>query len=419
LAFPERLLSEDEELIYDLRPHWLTLVVPVLLTVAVVVAVGAAWVVMPAGDLQQPARMAVGVIGLAVLLATVVGRVLRWATTHFVLTTERLIFRSGVVAKFGREIPLERINDVTFSQSLFERMIGAGDLLLESAGEHGQSRFSNIRDPEAVQLEIYRQMEANDRRRAGYATTRPHPAAADRTPTPPGPPHPPANSPRRPGAPGRPPRPRRRHRGGVPAYEARAAGPDVAGGATFALGGALRQRTQAVEGEVTGADLQFREFFAAEYGRLRGLGYLLTSDWGQAEELAQDALVRTYRAWPRVRGHDRPGAYARKVLVNRHRSLLRRAKVEARHLAGRRVEEAVQPELGTDGLVLWSAVRRLPARQRAVLVLRYHQDLPEAEVARLLGLPLGTVKSLAHRGLARLRAELGSPAMEEIRGNLE
>ena len=195
MAFPERLLSEDEELIYDLRPHWLTLVVPVLLTVLVVLAVGAAWVVMPAGDLQQPARMAVGVLGVAVLLATVVGRVLRWATTHFVLTTERLIFRSGVVAKFGREIPLERINDVTFSQSLFERLIGAGDLLLESAGEHGQSRFSNIRDPEAVQLEIYRQMEANDRRRAGYAATQPHPAVydhagpptphADRTPTPP------------------------------------------------------------------------------------------------------------------------------------------------------------------------------------------------------------------------------------------
>ncbi|HVG64532.1 MAG TPA: sigma factor-like helix-turn-helix DNA-binding protein, partial [Actinomycetota bacterium] len=125
--------------------------------------------------------------------------------------------------------------------------------------------------------------------------------------------------------------------------------------------------------------------------RLRGLGFLLTSDWGEAEELAQDALVRTYRAWPRVCRHERPGAYARKVLVNRHRSLLRRAKVEARHLAGRRV----------------------------VLVLRYHEDLPEAEVARLLGLPVGTVKSLAHRGLARLRGQLGSPAMEEIRGNLE
>jgi membrane protein YdbS with pleckstrin-like domain len=185
VAFPERLLSEDEELIYDLRPHWLTLVVPVLLTVVVAVVVLAAWVVMPAGDLQQPARLAVSLLGVAVLLATVVGRVARWATTHFVLTTERLIFRSGLVAKFGREIPLERINDVTFSQSLFERLIGAGDLLLESAGEHGQSRFSNIRDPEAVQLEIYRQMEANDRRRAGYATTQVHPPAADRTPTPP------------------------------------------------------------------------------------------------------------------------------------------------------------------------------------------------------------------------------------------
>jgi membrane protein YdbS with pleckstrin-like domain len=237
LAFPERLLSEDEELIYDLRPHWLTLVVPVLLTVAVVVAVGAAWVVMPAGDLQQPARMAVGVLGLAVLLATVVGRVLRWATTHFVLTTERLIFRSGVVAKFGREIPLERINDVTFSQSLFERMIGAGDLLLESAGEHGQSRFSSIRDPEAVQLEIYRQMEAPP----GGRRPHPDPAGPSRHP------HPPADPPRRPGAPGRSPRPRRRHRGGVPAHETRAAGPDVAQGATFAPGGALRQRTQAVE----------------------------------------------------------------------------------------------------------------------------------------------------------------------------
>jgi uncharacterized membrane protein YdbT with pleckstrin-like domain len=199
LAFPERLLAEHEELIYDLRPHWLTLVVPVLLTAVVVVAVGAAWVVMPAGDLQQPARLAVGVLGLAVLLATVAGRVLRWATTHFVLTTDRLIFRSGVVAKFGREIPLERINDVTFSQSLFERLVGVGDLLLESAGEQGQSRFSDIRDPEAVQLEIYRQMEANDRRRAGYATTQPHPVAADRTPTPPAHARAPTPTERRPG----------------------------------------------------------------------------------------------------------------------------------------------------------------------------------------------------------------------------
>jgi RNA polymerase sigma-70 factor, ECF subfamily len=160
----------------------------------------------------------------------------------------------------------------------------------------------------------------------------------------------------------------------------------------------------------------FHRFFDEQYGRLRRLGFLMTGSWEQGDELAQDALVRTYAAWPRIKDGARADGYARVVLVNRHRSLLRRAAVEARHLAGRRPEEAVQPDLGPDGLVLWSAVRCLPARQRAVLVLRYHEDLPEAEVARLLGLPLGTVKSLAHRGLARLRGELGTPAMEESRG---
>jgi uncharacterized membrane protein YdbT with pleckstrin-like domain len=168
VAFPERLLSEDEEVILDLRPHWWTLVVPALVTLLVTVAVGVAWALTPAGSLQASLRLAVGLAGLLVLAVLVLGRVLRWLTTHFVLTTERLIFRSGVVAKFGREIPLERINDATFTQSLFERVIGIGDLLIESAGEQGQSTFSDIRDPEAVQLQLYRQMEANDRRRGSY-----------------------------------------------------------------------------------------------------------------------------------------------------------------------------------------------------------------------------------------------------------
>ncbi|HEV8373722.1 MAG TPA: PH domain-containing protein [Actinomycetota bacterium] len=173
MGFPERLLSEDEELIYDLRPHWWTLVLPALATVVVAAGVVLAWVVVPAGDLQQPARTVVGLVGLAVLAAVVGRRVLRWLTTHLVLTTERLIFRSGVVARFGREIPLERVNDVTVSQSLFERLIGTGDLLIEAAGEQGPSRFHNVRDPGAVQVEIYHQMEANGRRRGGFAATQP------------------------------------------------------------------------------------------------------------------------------------------------------------------------------------------------------------------------------------------------------
>src|SRR5919198_1014035 len=135
VAFPQRLLGEHEEIVYDLRPHWWALVGPILLGFVIVI------------------------FGLPTYL--------RWVTTHFVLTTDRLIFRSGVLAKLSREIPLERLNDVTFTQSLWERLIGAGDLLIESAGERGQSVFQNMPHPEAVQLEIYRQMEANGQRMVG------------------------------------------------------------------------------------------------------------------------------------------------------------------------------------------------------------------------------------------------------------
>jgi RNA polymerase sigma-70 factor (sigma-E family) len=153
-------------------------------------------------------------------------------------------------------------------------------------------------------------------------------------------------------------------------------------------------------------DPDFGEFFASQFGPLRRLGFWLTGNWGQAEELAQEALVRTYARWRWVRRHDRPEDYARKVLLNRHRSLLRRAVLEARHRVGSRHQDAHPVGPADDRLVLWAATLKLPPRQRAVLVLRYHEDLTEAAVARLLGIPVGTVKTLTHRGLARLRREL-------------
>jgi RNA polymerase sigma-70 factor (sigma-E family) len=157
-------------------------------------------------------------------------------------------------------------------------------------------------------------------------------------------------------------------------------------------------------------DVEFRDFYAAQYARLCWLGLLLTGDQAEAEELAQEALVRTWWRWV-VHRPDDPAAYARKVLVNRRRSLLRRAGVESRFLARTRMDP-VPPPGDEQAMVLWQAVQGLPPRQRAVLVLRFHEDLTEAEVARLLGLPLGTVKSLAHRGLARLRERLGSPDLD-------
>ena len=155
-------------------------------------------------------------------------------------------------------------------------------------------------------------------------------------------------------------------------------------------------------------DRQFPEFFTSQYGRLRRLGFLLTGDWAQAEDLAQEALVRVYWRWSLVRRQAHPEAYARKVLVNRHRSLLRRLRVEARHARQTRVEAA---DLGQREQLqtVQAAIRRLPARQRAVLILRYHEDLPEREVARLLRIPVGTVKSSTNRALTRLRRDLRAP----------
>jgi uncharacterized membrane protein YdbT with pleckstrin-like domain len=164
VPFPERLLGENEEIVYDLRPHWWALVGPVLLAVLVLAAASVGWALLPGGELHWPVRFAATGAALLILLIFALPPYLRWVTTHFVLTTDRLIFRSGVLAKLSREIPLERLNDVTFTQSLWERLIGAGDLLIESAGERGQQVFENVPHPEAVQLEIYRQMEANGQR---------------------------------------------------------------------------------------------------------------------------------------------------------------------------------------------------------------------------------------------------------------
>jgi uncharacterized membrane protein YdbT with pleckstrin-like domain len=94
---------------------------------------------------------------------------LQWQFTNFVVTDDRVIYRHGVLAKHGVEIPLERINNINFDQGFWERIIGAGDLDIESAGREGQSHFEDVRHPDGVQQEIYRQMEVNAREQASWA----------------------------------------------------------------------------------------------------------------------------------------------------------------------------------------------------------------------------------------------------------
>jgi uncharacterized membrane protein YdbT with pleckstrin-like domain len=144
----------------DLRPHWIALVVPILQTVLIVAAVILALRYMP-DSWPTALRWLVVLAGIALIVWRPLRRIVAWATSHFVVTTDRVIHRAGWFAKRSMEIPLENISDVRFNQTVFERMIGAGDLTLESPGTFGQERFSDVRKPEHVQKTIYEMNEAN------------------------------------------------------------------------------------------------------------------------------------------------------------------------------------------------------------------------------------------------------------------
>ena len=159
MAFPRDLLAEHETVVFDLQPHWIALVRPVLWTVLLVAAVIAGAVLT-----EGIALLLIGAVAVVVWFYIAALPLLRWRYTMFVLTTDRLITRTGVVAKHSKELPLERINDVSFNQTVFERMLGAGDLLVESAGERGQTRITDVRHPEQVQLMIYKESEKNQNR---------------------------------------------------------------------------------------------------------------------------------------------------------------------------------------------------------------------------------------------------------------
>ncbi len=147
----------------------------------------------------------------------------------------------------------------------------------------------------------------------------------------------------------------------------------------------------------------FDEFAQARMRALLRFAHVLTGDRDRAADLVQDALERTLLAWPRVQNKGDPEGYVRRAIINRQVSVWRRRRRE------RLVAEP--PESGYDDAgardrELWDALATLPPRQRAVLVLRYYEDLTEADAAAVLGCSVGTVKSQASRGLARLRAQV-------------
>lgn len=155
MPWPEDTLTEDESIITTFRPHWKLLFVPIgwFLLLSIGMALILDWF-----NLGSIGWLVLALyIGLAIWL--VIQPALTWWTSLYVLTTERLMTRRGLVSKSGIEIPLENITNVNFSQSMIERMIAAGDLLVESAGTSGQSKFKDIPRPDIFQTELYRARE--------------------------------------------------------------------------------------------------------------------------------------------------------------------------------------------------------------------------------------------------------------------
>ncbi len=166
MPFPRRLLNDYETMVLDLHPHWWyfgssvsTLLGSMFLTLVLRAQ-------MPSGFFADAA----GYLGMAAIIvgaAWVLVDLTKWRTTYFVVTSHRLIYRQGVVSRDGVEIPLERVNNVNFGQSFLERMLGVGDLLIESGGQDGQQTFSDIAQPERVQNIIHSTIQARGGIRSG------------------------------------------------------------------------------------------------------------------------------------------------------------------------------------------------------------------------------------------------------------
>ena len=166
VAYPDQLLADDERVVKHLHPHWITLLVPAVLLVVVVGLVSFLAAIFPDGSLQSVGRMVIVAVGAIAVVVAVLVPWLRWRTTHYVLTTHRLMTRVGILNHTGRDVPLNRINNAMYEQSFFERIINSGTLVVESAGEDGQQVFKHIPDADQTQQLINRLVESDHDRRS-------------------------------------------------------------------------------------------------------------------------------------------------------------------------------------------------------------------------------------------------------------
>ena len=175
MPYPRKFLNEGENVAVDLHPHWYHFAEPVAALVGSIVL---GVIAISIGGTTGDALKWIALILIVISAIWLVKRYVSWATSHFVITDDRIIYKTGWISRHGVDIPLERVNNVIIHQGVFERIIGAGDLLIESAGESGQQRFTDIRRPVQVQNKIYDQINKNEERGGGAGSRVPIDAAS-------------------------------------------------------------------------------------------------------------------------------------------------------------------------------------------------------------------------------------------------
>jgi membrane protein YdbS with pleckstrin-like domain len=181
MAYPRNLIQEGETVALDLRPHWWYFSRNILTGIPLFIVLLLVFQIED-DTLATAGKWIVGIVAIA-WVGWLVLKYFQWTMTYFVVTSRRVIYRTGVISKKGVEIPLERINNINFHQRIIDRIIGAGDLDIESAGKDGQTHFDFIRHPDGVQHEIYRQMEGRNMPQVQPgAVVQPQPTAAASVP---------------------------------------------------------------------------------------------------------------------------------------------------------------------------------------------------------------------------------------------
>ena len=186
MAFPDDVLTTDEEVVLHLRPHARTAVRPALVIVLAIAVVTLAWVMLPTNSGGRIGVLVIGAGSLYFALVRGAWPLLVWRCVHYVFTNERILLQNGVVTRDRRDLPLARINDHAMTQSLLDRLMRSGTLTIDSLGERGPAVLTAVPHVEQVQTTLYELIEADREAHDGEeddldADHVPPPAQPDRT----------------------------------------------------------------------------------------------------------------------------------------------------------------------------------------------------------------------------------------------